>query len=417
MQSSNIIGFQFNVLISFLLSPLGILSLLLVPVAVIVLLSSSAARWTALALLLWLSTFGVVVELPWFKSVLMFPLEDLRKLAKSLCIILMLLMIPAAMFSATTGRTKHPIAASWAYFFFLLVITLRIMSAGYLDRAATQFLTVALTFLIFGIGVPRWIQNVDDIRRALKCITWAGLLLVVCTLMQVVVDSKQVILVGRLYGVTGNPQFLGSVMGLCLTPALCLLLESRESKLWRLTLAGTIGFMIVCMVWAGSRTGVLGAGLNILLFFRLRLGKIFVGAIIVALSLWVALQFFSESFAGADRLFSTTDTRSEAWSSMYDSFLRNPVLGSVGEGFGYQENTYLAVASQFGIVGILPGLLVIVLAINTIRKLLLVRSRLGTSAVMCDVVFSGLVALAVICMFDAYPLAIVGFHVFFLYIY
>jgi FtsH-binding integral membrane protein len=417
MQNTTMIGFQLDAIIKFLLSPLGLLLLLAIPVFVALTVISNPARWIALALLLWISTFGAFVDQIYFKSTLMFPFQDLRQIAKPLCIIAMILLLPAVAFSSSSQKSKGPSGASWAYFIFLLIIGLRIITTGLLDRGLTQIITCALTFLVFGVGLSRWMHDVEDVRRGLKCITWAAVLLVVGSLAQAVVDSKQAMMTGRFLGTTPNPQFLGSAMGLCITPALCLLMQSAESKIWRITLAGTIGFMIVCLVWAGSRSGALCAALNVLLFFRLRLGKLFVAAIIIAVSLWIASQFFSDSFIGADRLLSTDDTRSASWATMLAAFLRNPFLGAIDEGFGYAENAYLAVASQFGLLGVLPGLVLVVLVINMLRKLLAVRSQLGAAAPYCDVIFSGLISYGVICMFDAYPLAIIGFHVFYLYVY
>jgi len=256
----------------------------------------------------------------------------------------------------------------------------------------------------------------DDVRKAFKAVTWAVLLLVAGSLLQVVVDSNQAIVNHRLIGTTNNPQFLASMLGMAITPVLYLLLTSLEKPLWRMMLGVLIGFAMVCLIWTGSRTGLLMATMNVLLFLRLRIGRIVAAATIACVSFYVAISVFPASVSIVDRLFSTADTRSAAFAGMIRLFLQHPFMGSIGEGFGYQENTYLAVAAQFGLLGIIPMVAAIVAIANTLRKLQHIRPHLGQYAGMADVVTGMTVSLGVGSAFDSYPLAAIGFHVFLLYI-
>jgi hypothetical protein len=410
------IAVQFEAIMGFLLTPWGILAMLAVPMLVMGLIASDRLKWIFIALLLWVSTFGLFVKTPWFNSTLISPLQQLRGMAKGFCIVMLLMMAPAALFSSATWRKKRVGAAVAMFFVFELVITTRQMGTGALLRSVLQLLLFTLLFLVLGIGLGNWLRQLDDVRKVLKAVSWAVMLLVCGSLLQVVIDSNQVVQNHRLFGTTNNPQFLGSMLGMSITPVLYLLLTNLEKPLWRATLAVYIGFMMVCLIWTGSRTGLLMAAVNVLLFLRLKLGRIVAAVTVACASFYVAMSLFPSSVAIVDRLFSSADTRSASFNYMIRSFLSHPFLGSIGEGFGFQENAYLAVAAQFGLLGLVP-MIVAMIAIGTmLRKLQQIRPYLGQHAGMADVVIGVTCSLGIGSCFDAYPLAAIGFHVFLLYI-
>jgi hypothetical protein len=407
---------QLNKIMDFLFTPWGILAMVAVPLLMMGLIGSGRLRWIFIAILLWVSTFGMLIKTAWFSSVLIAPLEQLRGLAKGFCIVMFIMMVPAALFAGESWRKKRVGVGLVMFFVFELIITIRQLAAGYLVRSLLQLLLFTLLFMVLGTGLGSWLRTMDDVRKGFKAVTWAVLLLVAGSLLQVVVDSNQAITNHRLIGTTSNPQFLASMLGMAITPVLYLLLTSLEKPLWRVMLGILIGFAMVCLIWTGSRTGLLMASVNVLLFLRLRVGRILAAVTIACVSFYVAISVFPASVSVVDRLFSSTDTRSAVFADMIRLFLQHPFMGSIGEGFGYQENTYLAVAAQFGLLGVIPMVAAMVAITNTLRKLQHVRPYLGQYAGMADVVTGMTVSLGVGSMFDSYPLAAIGFHVFLLYI-
>jgi hypothetical protein len=125
---------------------------------------------------------------------------------------------------------------------------------------------------------------------------------------------------------------------------------------------------------------------------------------------------FEEGVASADRMFSTHDTRTAVWVDMFNEFLRHPFFGSGAE-VSYQESTYLAVLSAFGLFGAIPFFILMVLCVRMTFQLMRRRSLMGRDGTLADLVISSMAGLAVACAFDSYPLALVNFHILYFFIF
>jgi O-antigen ligase len=160
---------------------------------------------------------------------------------------------------------------------------------------------------------------------------------------------------GRLNATTSNPQQAAGLLGGALPAVLYFVATGRT-----LVRAAAVVLAIACLVllvWTGSRTGVAMGALAILFVLRssatLRAYAVLTGIIVLAVGL---PALFDEQLIERFNVSSIEDTRSAVWTGMWQAFSENPIFGVeiTGERLGFGENSWLAMASSAGIVGLIP---------------------------------------------------------------
>lgn len=213
-----------------------------------------------------------------------------------------------------------------------------------------------LTMGSMALVIPAMLNELDDWYRLLRTFMFTMAAWMIAVLIQVGVNPNAITLGNafRFTGLTGNPQHAAVLMSITTMVALWLWLNEnhlRYKPLW-----GVLGAISVVMLgWTGSRTGTLMTitGSTFILYSRLGRAILLlpmgaVGAVIFA----VILQNLGINL-GLDRLTSTEDTRSYAWSNMLSIALENPVLGAGTAYSGNSENSYLYAAASYGVLSFL----------------------------------------------------------------
>jgi hypothetical protein len=162
---------------------------------------------------------------------------------------------------------------------------------------------------------------------------------------------------------------------------------------------------------------MLMAATGIVLFFRARIGKILLISLLSGIFVYLAMQIYNESTLAFTDMFLRGDTRSQVWSSMWQNFLEHKLWGGMAEEFGVGENSYLAVASNFGLVGLVPMCLFLIATAWNLFRLARVRKFLGEQVLLADACTATLIALAVGAMFEAYIMGTLSFAVMCCYIF
>jgi O-antigen ligase len=150
------------------------------------------------------------------------------------------------------------------------------------------------------------------------------------------------------------------------------------------------------------------------LLFRARLGRFLLALVVCGTFTLLASSMLSESATLSDRVLSLDNTRAAAWSGLLEQFLDNPFFGTANTQFS--ESSYLGVLARFGLVGALPFLAAMIIAIRSILQLLRVRKRLD-DPMLADFVIAGLVSLAVGGIFEGSLLTMLSPTLFLIYIY
>jgi len=201
-------------------------------------------------------------------------------------------------------------------------------------------------------------------------------------------------------------------------PVICyLLVRGGSSRLWRFALGATAGFLVIFLIWTGSRTGFIMALVGVGLFFRAKLGRMLAAVMIVGIFSLLAWHIFGESVESADRLLSTQDTRSAVWRALGQEFSENMAIGVLHEDIDIRENSYLSTAARVGLLGLIPLLLAVALTASAMFKLYRVRPTLGEHAMIADLVIAGLGSLGVGAFAEGFLLGVLTHQIFMVFIY
>jgi hypothetical protein len=390
-------GDYIRVLPHLLASPLGLcaIALFLGLCASVVLFPKT--KWIVVTLLLYLCTLGYSALAT---NTLAAPLQQLRAFGRSGCLALLVVLLLPTMMTGRGWRTflVSPAAAMWLAL--NLFLALRVLVAGGFVRGGLGAIMHILVFVVFGLGVPRWLQSWADVRAAFLSIGAAAGLIVISTAYQLSVNRGAVIAVGRLYGVTGNAQMLGMVLATAI-PAVCyiILRAGGLSSLFRPSgwIGGAVlGLAAVFLVWTGSRTGAMMAVCALLFFFRARLGMLIIPALLAGVAVYVALSVYGEGVSsGANRLLSTENTRAVVWASLLSEFRSNPLFGSAGQELDLRENTFLCTAARTGVMGLGLLLATTALVARTLIKIRRVQPGLGREGLAVDAIIAGFASMLV----------------------
>jgi hypothetical protein len=289
------------------------------------------------------------------------------------------------------------------FFAFELILSGRTMFGGSFARGYFGAIVYVLIFLTLGLGLGRWLQSIEDVHAALRCIVIAGALVVGCTFVQYLINADGIVWQGRLHGTTGNANFMGTLLATTLIPTLYF--ASRGgARLWvRVGYIAVAALSIVMILWTGSRTGGAMALVGIILLFWRHMGRfLLVGGVCTVFAL-LAWQYFSpDQGATAGRMVSGADTRSMVWVGMLHTFISSPIIGVSGKEVVGSESSYLLVATTTGLVGLIPfGIALFALNI-TMLHLWRVRHQLGPYRHLADLIVATLGTMQVGGIFEGY---------------
>ena len=373
-------------------------------------------RWISLTLVLYLCTLQ---RLPnkWYDLTLSFPLETLSNYSRVLTLLILVLLAVPAVFMQS-GWRRHPMTgAVYAFFAFEAAYAIRLIASPLSVRGVLGLVAFTLTLLAIGYGLSRWLQSFKDVNNVLRCIVAAAALIVLGTLYHLAVNPGAVNPRGRLYATTSNPQAVATIFALTL-PCVCYLIVrdgAKKSERMVLTCLGAI--MAVMLVWTGSRTGMLMTVLGLGLLFRTRISRMAIVVGLLAVMTLGLMQVFTDTSDSAERLLSTEDTRTAKWLALMEKFAQNPMVGRPDGDYVGTENSYLLIAAQTGTIGLFFLTVAIVASGYLVYRLQKARHLLGPHAMLVDLLVSGIVAVGVCAVFEGILLAMITFHLFFIYIY
>jgi hypothetical protein len=408
---------QFARLFEALHSTAGIFFVLCALVILTVLASGRRGRWGLLALLLFFSPMMIAIAPELIYKPVIAPFHQFRLYGRPICGALLVFMLVPAFRTQRGWRRRIIFFPALMYLLFELVFSLHLITGGLALRGCVSVIIYLVTFAVFGIGLPRWLQDLYDVRACLRAIAVTALLTIVTILIQVAFNPSALATQGRLYGFTGNAQQIGMVLGASFPVIAALCIWKGESKSLRILWVSVAAVMAVLLAWTGSRTGAMMALIGLGILFRRHLGAFFGFAVVCAILVLVALQIFSLDTKSSLRLLDTTNTRVEVWTRMLGDFTSNPMLGiPASEAYG-SENSYLLVAARMGIVGLLPLFVLLGAWCTCLLRLYGVRKRLREQSLLVDLVLGGLVSFLIGAVFEGFLVGTLTHQVFLIYIY
>jgi O-antigen ligase len=161
---------------------------------------------------------------------------------------------------------------------------------------------------------------------------------------------------------------------------------------------------------------VLMIGVELLLLFRVRLGRLVPVALAGGVVAYIALSIIEGPSEAVGHLMSLENSRTRPWTNLWNTFLAEPLLGTGSLGTGLGENSYLSVAAAFGMLGLIPLAMLLVFIFKDLWRLWRVRRSLGEHGLLADLMTAMTVTFLFSFIFEAYLIGTVTAFVFTLYI-
>jgi O-antigen ligase len=410
-------------LVQFATSPLGLFVLVAGGLWVFTAkLQGSILPWLMLA------TFGFAASLAEFRNEfiqeapnLVFPLEQLRQAGRPLTVGLLALLLALALRTPATWRKSHFPRPLVCLCLLQVVFLLKVLYGGDPLFGLISAVTYCSVVTVVVLGPSRWLQTDRDFAWGLGAIALVGAIFLGASLYQAQFDVYPITFVqNRFLGTTGNPQHAAVLLMLTLPAWYFLLMQPQP--FWQRSIWGSaVVITLYALVQTGSRTGLLGAVVGLVIFFGQRLK---VWQMVLVFMLVGAIAFGSApgstpttaelpGLGGGilpERFVSTENTRAQVWQAQWNSFMRYPVLGAPlrGDRLGFGENSWLAAAASAGLVGLLPLTLFAYFCLEMMVKLY----RIGDHPdyrLYCSAVTAGLSSLLIGSVSEAYLLGLISF--------
>jgi hypothetical protein len=359
-----------NQLFGFIATPFGLIG---IAIGVLLLIKAQTDRPTGW-LLFSICCFAASLDTfrsRWYPTPpLVFPLQQLRSFGRPLALVILVFLIVAALQTQNNWRRWILPPAVKYLMAVQLAIFAKTLLYGNQEFAWLSALTFGGVIFMLRMGPGRWLKDDRNFMLAVRSIAIAGAIFIVINAYQFALNRTAVTFVGsRFLGTTGNPQTAGLLLA-SIVP--CLMFSIQRARAWSAAkywwvsiLIGTLFFLLL----TGSRTGFLMTAVSLLLFYRknggdwIRVG-LGLGVLAALIGTFVQPDTLASS-AGidstlSDRFTSTSNSREGVWNGMINGFLNNIVFGAPLEGgrLGYGENTWLAVASNLGLIGLIPMIMV-----------------------------------------------------------
>ena len=401
-------------------SPVVLLGILVGFVVIDLAQTSRPLAWLLFSFCCFTATLGRM-ETEWVGQAppLVFPLEQIRALGRPLTILLLasLLLISFLTRGAKSIEIPRPTIYLAAVQVLILLKTAMYGSAGFAAMAGTTFGAVVL---MMAMGPARWLTEKDNFYFGVRSLAIVGVIFIVLNLYQAIHSVGPITFPhGRLIGTTSNAQLAALILALTI-PGFLYLIECRT--VWgvhKISWLVGLALVLLALVLTASRTGALMTVVSFLVFYRRRLGKLFVYALGLIIVASVALPFVFqslgvESSSAHEMYVARGNTRAGSWSFMLETFLANPLFGAPPEGerLVYGENSWLATAAALGLVGFVPLFLFGYECVKMMLRLTAASRTQQTFALQIDTVVAGLAALLIGSLLEAFLLGSLTFPIF-----
>lgn len=356
-----------------------------------------------------------------FDRPLIFPLNQLRPEGRPLTIALLVLLFFSLISTSQGSRKKYFLGGAIAFFIFELITSMRLILGGHFIRGGPEILVFSLIFLTLVLALSRSLQSWQDGLGLVRALAGAGIAFAIINVLQFLAHPGNVTVNQRFMGTTGNPQHVAAYSAALMLPVLYLLIRPGGTQIARAWLAAAFAVLVAMLLWTGSRTGLLMGITGVGLLFRTRLSRLAIAGLIVSFLVIFALNFTS-TFSGSQilysRLISTQNTRSQVWTGLIQQFSADPILGTLVSSteIDVGESSYLSVAARFGVIGLIPLIIAVVLIGKSMFRLQRIR-RLLPDKMMADLVIAGIVQIFVGGFFEGFLLGTLSVEPFMIYCY
>lgn len=394
---------QLSELINLLLSVEGLLLAIGVFVALLVSQRNQLVRWMLLGGLILAASLNRFRN-EWIQVPPSFfgPIDVLVGNGRSVTILLAI-----ALLLVSVRRSKDDLKIPVSYLALVVahyVIAIKIFTQGSLAFALLLVATETLLLVVFVRIGKNWIKDRESVDYALFAVLFAVFGFVLINLIQWYIDPTPLFVAqNRFNGTTGNP--LHAATFLATATPICLYFMLTRRGWVRVATAALLAVVAILLLATGSRLGVLLSAISIVVLLRKNVGALVVVGFTCGLAvLWM---IFLGDASELERITRTEDTRTAVWAAMLGGFIENPLFGIEmrSDRLGFGENSWLAMGSNAGVIGLLPLVVFGLLSVHTIRKLMNMKTATSSGYLQNGAVASTIAMLLVGSLFEAYLLS------------
>ena len=380
----------------------------------------SGAKWVVLAALLCISCFDLpkLRDQEWQERIghpmPIPPLQLLRTHAR------LLTLIPLAVVSgyalATIGNVRrvpvmHAVFLSVLAYQMILVAKMVYLNIGL--KAIGYSMVFPLNYVVFCFGITAWMRSRSDVLWAARSIGIS--VTIFFFLCAVQVPFSYIALFShhmRFTGMTANAQHAAVMMAITLPVVIHLSRRADELSTLRLywwTLTWVICFGIVL---TASRTGALMMIVSLGVMYRRYLQIILLSGLFMAIGMLILRS--DDSGNPLEYYTSRGNTREGTWSSAFDDFSEEPLFGKTEYETGvmsFCENSWLAMASTTGVIGLSVMLVALGIVVQRIRQLAMIPLS-GDERDLQNLIVASMLSLFIGSIFEAFLLGAVVFPMF-----
>lgn len=350
------------------------------------------------------------------KNVLIGPLQSLRNVARPVAFALVAAALLPALFmpSGWRQRPAGPVAAWFLAFqlYYTLLMAIFVNPA----KGAIGLLAIVGMYLVFARGFGKMMQDVAGVHRTLSLFFVVSLGFVMANCAQLAINPSNAVVAGRLAGIAGNAQQMGTVCLFLLLTNLYLLNSKFTGKLTRLFAAGMAGLLALFIIWTGSRANALAGLAGFAWMFRLQLGRLALTALAVGAVFAIGTLLFEGSTSGAGRFVSDANTRAEVWANSLDAFSDSPIVGAFPFGIdAASESSYISALANTGLVGFALLMIPVAGMILSATQAMHIRRHRPDLSGICDYLIGMTAAIIVVNAFEGFATGVLTFPLMFMY--
>ncbi len=377
----------------FLFTPFGLLAMATFLLLLMLTLILRRFKWFVFSLMLFTASLSLHTDVA--APTLIFPLEQIRTEGRTATVALMTIVIFSLLMLARGWRRKYFVPGLAMFLVFQIILSLNLAFRGDFTRGSVGLLLNLYEFFLFAVAIPHGLQLWDDVIDLVRGIAGFGVVFAGLNLIQIIFKPSAVLTGGRFTGTTGNAQFVGQICAMGLVAVCYLIVRPGKVRFERLILGATGASLLLMLTWSGSRTGAMMAIVGM-------------GLLFAVFALLATRFIFPEKEVISAHLFYTTNTRAQVWHNLLAQFISSPIVGIMRQqDYGYGESSYLSVASNLGLMGLIPFILSLAMIGWSLYKLWRLR-EIFADQLLVDLVIAMLLQTAFGAFFEAYLMGIVS---------
>lgn len=369
-------------------------------------------KWFAFTLAVYLGCFSYLRATGvGDKPVLPQPFLLLSSLSQPLTVGCLLLVLIAACRPVPWQRHKWVSSIAIWILVVQVVVAGRQAAGGFTERGLTAIASYVAVFLILSVGMSRWLYDMSHVRQLARAVSGFALLLCLSSLYVMVINPDAAFFGRRFVGVVDGPNRIGAMLAVAIPYSLMLAWDQGSTRASRTLHILIASVSVLLLMLSGSRAGALTMIVGVTVFFRKRLGAYALGVVVctcLALAIAVLIEV-DVGDAGATML-RTNDSRSEYWLNTLRFFAASPLVGVAMEHTAV-ESSFISVAAQAGIIGLIPLLIMLGSMFRSSTRLLSFHHA-GEYRPAIDLVLAGYAQFLVIWVFEGLLLGLVTGMVF-----